>query len=355
MHCDVTAGSGCGRSAKHQTPVCVCQLHSHHRRRSTGPGLAMRANRQIDHDSIRALVMATDGHRVRKFVYGAYDETAEKPNKLQDQERNGVPVPSRSWKVGEWLTYWLDQIVKPDREHNTYLKYESKIRLYLVPHLGKKPLSRPTPAQIRTFMSTLDRDGVPAATRVEVLRVLRNALNRAQHEEIVTRNMAELVDMPKVSKQEREPWTAREAITFLRSAKAHRLYAASVLVLVQGLRRSEVLGLRWQDIDFDNQHFTPVKQVQREPSGHGAARPAHLRDAAGLLEGASQGGSGDPSAQPDQHDHGRVHTRCGRRSEGRCHAAGRPAAGWSSGRSMSALDVKRAPATGSRCSSRWWG
>jgi integrase len=212
-----------------------------------------------------AYVTNTDGHRIRRFVYGAtYDETADKLSKLQDQERNGVPVPSRSWKVGEWLTYWLEQVVKPNREHNTYLKYESKIRLYLLPHVAKKPLPRLTPAQVRTLMATLEREEVPAATRFEVLRVLRNALNRARREEIVTRNVAELVDMPKVTKQNRKPWTAEESITFLRTARAHRLYAACVLVLVLGLRRSEVLGLRWQDVDFDREHFTPVKQVQRE-------------------------------------------------------------------------------------------
>lgn len=211
-----------------------------------------------------AYVTNTDGHRVRKFVYGStYDEAAEKLGKLQEQERNGVPVPSRTWSLGEWLAYWLEQIVKPNREHNTYVKYESKVRLYLVPHLGKKPLVRLTPAQLRSFMAELKRTEVPPAARFEVLRVLRNALNRAVREELLTRNVAELVDMPKVTKKEAKPWNAREAITFLRSARAHRLYAACVLVLVLGLRRSEVLGLRWQDIDFDQRQFTPLKQVQR--------------------------------------------------------------------------------------------
>ncbi|MFE3390605.1 tyrosine-type recombinase/integrase [Streptomyces anulatus] len=206
----------------------------------------------------------TDGHRVRKFVYGStYDEAAEKLGKLQEQERNGVPVPSRTWSLGEWLAYWLEHIVKPNREHNTYVKYESKVRLYLVPHLGKKPLVRLTPAQLRAFMAELKRTEVPPAARFEVLRVLRNALNRAVREELLTRNVAELVDMPKVTKKEAKPWNAREAIAFLRSARAHRLYAACVLVLVLGLRRSEVLGLRWQDIDFDQRQFTPLKQVQR--------------------------------------------------------------------------------------------
>ncbi|GGY02035.1 site-specific integrase [Streptomyces anandii] len=211
-----------------------------------------------------AYVTDTDGNRVRKFVYGAtYDETAEKLAKLQDQERNGIPVPSRSWTLGEWLNYWLEHIVEPEREHNTYVKYESKVRLYLLPHLAKKPLAKLTPAQIRTFMAALRREKVGASARFEVLRVLRNALNRAIREEILTRNVALLVDMPKVSKDKGKAWSAREAVLFLRTARAHRLYAACVLVLVLGLRRSEVLGLRWQDIDFEARQFTPVKQVQR--------------------------------------------------------------------------------------------
>jgi integrase len=212
-----------------------------------------------------AYVTNTDGHRVRKFVYGTtYDEANEKLGKLQDQERNGVPVPSRSWTVGEWLAYWLEHIVQPEREHNTYAKYESKVRLYLVPHLGKKPLSKLTPAQVRTLMAALKHEEIGAATRFEVLRILRNALNRAMREELITRNVALLVDMPKVSKDKVKPWNAQEAITFLRAARAHRFYAAGVLVLALGLRRSEVLGLRWQDIDFENRQFTPTKQVQRE-------------------------------------------------------------------------------------------
>lgn len=212
-----------------------------------------------------AYVTDTDGNRVRKYVYGAtWDEASEKLGKLQDQERSGIPVPSRSWSLGEWLAYWLEHIIEPEREHNTYVKYESKVRLYLMPHLGKKSMVKLTPAQIRTFMAALRREKVGAATRFEVLRTLRNALNRAVREELLTRNVALLVDMPKVSKDRGTAWNAREAITFLRTARAHRFYAACVLVLVLGLRRSEVLGLRWQDIDFENGQFTPTKQVQRE-------------------------------------------------------------------------------------------
>ncbi|UFR03471.1 site-specific integrase [Streptomyces sp. Go40/10] len=213
----------------------------------------------------RAYVTDTDGNRVRKTVYGAtWDEANEKLGKLQDQERHGIPVPSRAWSVGEWLDYWIEHIVRPNREDNTYDKYESKVRLYIRPHLGKKPLARLSAAQVRAFMATLTRLEIPAPTRFEVLRTLRNALNRAIKEEILTRNVALLVDMPKVSKDKGTAWNAREAIAFLRSARAHRFYAACVVVLVLGLRRSELLGLRWQDIDFEARQFTPVKQVRRK-------------------------------------------------------------------------------------------
>ncbi|WP_165985028.1 site-specific integrase [Streptomyces sp. YIM 98790] len=212
-----------------------------------------------------AYVTDTDGIRKRVYRYGrTWDEVAEKLAELQNQERNGIPVPSRAWTVGDWLDYWIRQIVRPNCEYNTYAKYEGKVRLYLVPYLGKKSLPKLSPGLVRTALAEMDRDGVPAPTRAETLRVLRNALNRARREELVTRNVAELVDMPRVEKRERKPWTAKEAVTFLRTARQHRLYAALVLLLVLGLRRSEILGLRWQDVDFDNQLFTPVRQVQRE-------------------------------------------------------------------------------------------
>ncbi|MBY8879101.1 tyrosine-type recombinase/integrase [Actinacidiphila acidipaludis] len=216
-----------------------------------------------------AYVTNASGHRVRKYVYGrSYDEVAEKLGALQDKERAGVPVPDRTWKLAEWLDYWLEHIVKPNKEPGTYNKYEAMSRLYLVPSLGKKPLTRLTPAQVRGMLADLRREKPgQAATWAEALRTLRNALNRAMQEEVVGRNVAALVDMPQVTKRKVSPWSATEAIQFLRTARPHRLYAAFVLVLVLGLRRSEVLGLRWQDVDLENGQFTPTMQVQRVNGG----------------------------------------------------------------------------------------
>ncbi|WP_328466639.1 tyrosine-type recombinase/integrase [Streptomyces sp. NBC_00448] len=210
-------------------------------------------------------VTTVSGARKRVFAYGkTYDEVAEKVSKLLENERGGVPAPDRTWKLEEWLTYWLEHLVKPNREPTTYNKYESMSRLYLVPRLGKKPLTKLTPPMVRRMLAELREDKPDQkSTHAEVLRTLRNALTRAMQEELVGRNVARLVDMPKAPPVKKKPWTAAEAIQFLRAARPHRLYAAFVLVLVLGLRRSEVLGLRWQDVDLEHGQFTPTMQVQR--------------------------------------------------------------------------------------------
>ncbi|WP_432092291.1 tyrosine-type recombinase/integrase [Streptomyces sp. bgisy100] len=221
-----------------------------------------------------AYVTNASGERVRKFVYGkTWDETNEKLSKLQDQERQGVPVPDRNWKLGDWLDYWLAEIVRPNREPGTYSKYETMTRLYLKPKLGRTVLTRLTPTQVRGLLAWMRRE-IPEqhSTHAEALRVLRNALNRAMQEELVGRNVAKLVDMPSEQTKRKTPWTAPEAIRFLRAARAHRLYAAFVLVLVLGFRRSEVLGLRWQDVDLENDLLSPTMQIQRVKDEDGNSR-----------------------------------------------------------------------------------
>jgi integrase len=210
-------------------------------------------------------VTTASGERKRVFAYGkTYDEVAEKVAKLLENDHSGVPVPDRAWKLGEWLAYWLEHVVRPNREPTTYNKYESMSRLYLIPKLGKTPLTKLTPAMVRRMLADLRREKPEQkSTHAEALRTLRNALNRAMQEELVGRNVARLVDMPAARPVKKKPWTAAEAIQFLRAARPHRLYAAFVLVLVLGLRRSEVLGLRWQDVDLEHGQFTPTMQVQR--------------------------------------------------------------------------------------------
>lgn len=102
-----------------------------------------------------------------------------------------------------------------------------------------------------------------AATAKESHRVLRSALTAACREELISRNVVKLVPAPRVQSRELRPWDLEETTTFLEAARKDPLYTAFVLAVALGLRRGEILGLRWSDIDLGRRTLTVRNQIQR--------------------------------------------------------------------------------------------
>jgi integrase len=240
-----------------------------------------------------AWVTTPAGLRKRKYVYGrTRDAVHEKWIKLQAAARRGS-VSTSTPRLGDYLSYWLREVVDPNVAPLTAATYETLVRVYIVPGLGSKRLDR---LQVRDVQAWLNRvrqtcqccaqgkdarrrddrrrccaigrccTQLPSDRTVRDLRtVLRSALGNAVREELISKNVAALVRMPPARKKKRTAWTADEAQTFLESARADgdRLYAAYVLVLVLGLRKGEVLGLRWEDVNLDAAEVSVSSQLQR--------------------------------------------------------------------------------------------
>lgn len=152
-------------------------------------------------------VLQPDGTRARKFAYGkTWQECDTKRRELLAKVDQGVPVPTRSAKLSEWLPYWLENIIKPRRKLSTYDKYEAHVRLYLVPLLGAKRLESLAVADVRRFLVRLEK-ATTAATAKESHGVLRSALSSACLEELIARNVAKLVEPPRTDNRELRPWT----------------------------------------------------------------------------------------------------------------------------------------------------
>ncbi|NUK70665.1 site-specific integrase [Streptomyces lunaelactis] len=208
-------------------------------------------------------VLQPDGTRARKFAYGkTWTECDIKRRELLDKVDQGVPVPTKSAKLSEWLPYWLDNIVKPRRKRTTYAKYEVHVRLYLVPMLGSKRLESLSVADVRRFLVQLEKK-TTAATAKESHRVLRTALTAACREELVMRNVAMLVEPPSVDARDLSPWSLDETLSFLSAARKDPLYAAFVLAIALGFRRGEVVGLRWENLDLEKREIRVRTQRQR--------------------------------------------------------------------------------------------
>jgi integrase len=206
----------------------------------------------------------TSGARKRVVVYGkTLDEARDKLGKAQQNARSGIPVPDESWKLGAYLGYWLEHVVKHNRRPATYALYETNIRLYLIPGLGTRQLSRLSVAAVQMFLNQRLEKG-DSVRKVQIMRtVLSAALTRAVREELIPRNVARLVELPQWQRGTIRPWSADEAKRFLSAARPDPLYAAFVLLLLYGLRRGEALGLRWSDIDFEAGTIQIRQQVQR--------------------------------------------------------------------------------------------
>ncbi|MFD9717430.1 tyrosine-type recombinase/integrase [Streptomyces sp. NPDC059076] len=208
-------------------------------------------------------VLQPDGTRARKFAYGkTWAECDTKRRELLAKVDSGIPVPTKSAKLAEWLPYWLDNIIKPRRKLSTYDKYEAHVRLYLAPLLGTKRLESLSVGDVRRFLVQLENK-TTAATAKESHRVLRTALTAACREELIARNVAGLVEPPRPSTRELTPWTLDETLDFLAASRKDPLYAAFVLAIAMGLRRGEIVGLRWVDVDLDNRVIHVRQQVQR--------------------------------------------------------------------------------------------
>jgi integrase len=240
-------------------------------------------------------VTKPNGQRQRKYVYGkTREQVHDKWLKLHQRARQG-PMATTVPRLGEFLTYWLDEVVKPNLAPLTYATYESFVRLYITPGLGTRRLDRLQVRDIQTWLNKVARTcqccaqgkdtrrpekrrrccaigqcchSTPSPRTINDVRgCLRAALSQAIAEDLISKNPAAAVKVPSARKRTRkvQAWSSEEARRFLESARADNdpLYAAYALILVLGLRKGEVLGLVWDDVDLDTGELTMGRQLQR--------------------------------------------------------------------------------------------
>jgi integrase len=292
-----------------------------------------------------AYVLTSAGRSARVRVYaGTRDEARRKLTKLIEQSDQGIPAASGSWTVAEYLEYWLHHVVRVERRPKTYQGYEGVVRLHIVPVLGRKRLAKLTAQDVRSFLVRIRQQclcckhgwdakrEVPlccarkdprccqsrlSARMVQSIHaVLRNALECAVREEVVPRNVARLVKVSVPNYKVSRGVTVQQAKTTLRAAADHRFYALYVLALFLGLRRGELLGLRWEDVDLDGEKLEVVQTLQRvggalrlvPPKTEDSARtiPLPLPCLEALREHMKKQFAERSDAWPDWEDHGLV-------------------------------------------------
>jgi integrase len=234
-----------------------------HRRRGQHEGSCYQ--RASDGKWVAAIDLGwSGGKRQRRYYYGATQaEALDKLHDARHQQRRGTRLDADRLTVAAFLSDWLELDVKPTKEPLTYESYERTVRLHLAPELGRHRLTTLLPQHVQALLRHKQASGLSARSVQNIRAVLRIALGRAMKWELVDRNVATLVDVPKVEREEVHPWTHDEAMRFLDSCRTHRLGALFAVALAMGLRKGEALGLRWQDVDFVLGRLSVRHQLQR--------------------------------------------------------------------------------------------
>lgn len=208
-------------------------------------------------------VLRPDGGRQRRQVYGATrSEVSGKLRELITMTERGLPMAGTSWTVKGYARHWLDAIALSLRPA-THSNYAWVMRKYVIPSVGSRRLDRLAPADVRKLHADIASAGVSARTVQLAHAVLRSMLSEAMREQLISRNVATLVRTPRIEKEEVTPWNVDELASFRLAAAPHPLSALFMLAYALGMRRGELLGLRWSDVDLEHGLLHVRQTLQR--------------------------------------------------------------------------------------------
>ena len=167
-----------------------------------------------------------------------------------------------------WLATVREEITPKSHE-----RYAEIVENFLIPALGNLPLVKLTPSHIQEAYNVWAnggrRDGkaggLSARTRRHIHRILRSALARAVEQQVLARNPADAFKkrLPKVERRKMMTLTAEQGARLLEAIKPKRVYWPVLIALATGMRRGEILALRWKNIDLDRGVARVVESLEQ--------------------------------------------------------------------------------------------
>lgn len=234
-----------------------------------------------------------DGKRRQKTVTvrGGKRAAQNELNRILAELQKGTFVEPSKVSVGEYLERWLVDAARATVANKTYERYEQIIRVSLTPALGHIPLHKLSALDIQSYYrKALDeggrKDGRPGGLSPTTIRqyhaVLRRALGQAVKWGVLVRNVADSVEVPRVTQSEQRALTVSEAQALFNALEASGswMHLPVVLAVATGFRRGEILGLTWADVDLQTGALTVRRSLEVTKVGGIQYKPPKTRTSA---------------------------------------------------------------------------
>jgi len=205
--------------------------------------------------------------RKRKTLYGkTRKEVQEKLRVAQNEQKQRLLTLGPQQMLKQYLEYWLEEVHRPTIRVGSYVGYRRVLDNHLIPILGHIQLQKLTPQDVQSLYTQKLKEGLSSRTLRTTHAILHKALDDAVRWKFVAQNMCDLVSPPRLTKHEIQTLTQEQARKLLEVARGHRLEALLTVAVATGMRRGELLGLRWQDIDVANKSLYIRRTVNQYPS-----------------------------------------------------------------------------------------
>lgn len=187
----------------------------------------------------------------RRSVYGkTRAEAQRKLNEAKEKARTGELVPTNKQTVAQYLEYWLS-IHKLEIREVTADRQASCVRRRMMPVLGTIRLQKLTTMHIQKWVNDMVEEGLEASTiKLYVKRVLNTALNNAVEQQLIGSNPCKRVVLPRIEEHEIQVLNEEQAQLLMHTSQGAPIETIVILALATAMRRGELLGLKWTDIDL---------------------------------------------------------------------------------------------------------
>ena len=212
--------------------------------------------------------------RTKNVLAKTKAECAEKLETLKAQCGRTNDRLKSDMLFGDWIDFWYQNFSKPKIRQTTQQTYEGRIYTHIIPEIGQIPLNKLTQNDLQQFYARLKKGGRKRLTDKygeglsdRMVRschtTCRSALEKAVAERLITTNPALGCRLPPKKSKEMQVLTQAEIIRFLTQAKAEGYYEMFLLELTMGMRRGEILGLKWRDLNLQSGELHISRQVVR--------------------------------------------------------------------------------------------
>jgi integrase len=212
-------------------------------------------------------VQTPDGPK-RKYIYGRkYKDVERKLAEAMGDAAKGIVLNDQNMSVSEYLDRFLEDVQRGSVRESTYSRDKYLVSNHVKLTLGRVKLKNLSAMHLQRLYREKQDSGLSASTVQKIHHILHKALSQGVKWDLIPRNPADAVEAPRPAPEEMHPLSAEETRKLLEAANGDRLEALYVLAVTTGMRRGELLGLKWSDVDLENATVSIRRTLTRTDNG----------------------------------------------------------------------------------------